>query len=226
MRLLDIGCGFGGLLIFAAEHYGITGTGVTISHAHCKRGNAQISRRGLKERIHLELRDYRKIRSRYERIVSVGMMEHVPRSEYETYFREIARALTPGGIGLVHTIGCTAAVNRHDPFIQKYISRLEPTPTIRDNRVHGETWFGGIGCGEHRSPLLLHLLGWLARFQQKRSTLDPNRYDAVFQRMWEYYLSCGIAAAGASDAAVYQVLFHNDRSGDIPLKRVSRWWRS
>src|SRR5215471_6717812 len=71
-------------------------------------------------------------------------------------------------------------------------------------------------------PLLLHLLGWLARFQQKRSTLDPNRYDAVFQRMWEYYLSCGIAAARASDAAVYQVLFHNDWSGDIPLKRVSR----
>lgn len=64
------------------------------------------------------------------------------------------------------------------------------------------------------------VLGWLARFQQKRSTLDPNRYDAVFQRMWEYYLSCGRAAARASDAAVYQVLFHNDRSGDIPLKRV------
>jgi cyclopropane-fatty-acyl-phospholipid synthase len=64
------------------------------------------------------------------------------------------------------------------------------------------------------------VLGWLALFQENRSTLDSGRYDAVFQRMWEYYLSCGIAASRASDAAVYQVLFHNDRSADIPLNRV------
>jgi cyclopropane-fatty-acyl-phospholipid synthase len=64
------------------------------------------------------------------------------------------------------------------------------------------------------------VLGWLRRCREKRSTLNPARYDRIFQRMWEYYLSCGIAAARASDAAVYQLLFHNDRAGDIPLKRV------
>jgi cyclopropane fatty-acyl-phospholipid synthase-like methyltransferase len=64
------------------------------------------------------------------------------------------------------------------------------------------------------------VLGWLRRCREKRSTLNPARYDRIFQRMWEYYLSCGIAAARASDAAVYQVLFHDDRAGDIPLKRV------
>jgi hypothetical protein len=115
--------------------------------------------------------------------------------------------------------GCTAAVKTRPFYSKIHISGLEPTPTIRDNRVHGETWFGGIGCGEHRSPFTLTRC-WDGSHVFSRNTLDPNRYDAVFQRMWEYYLCCGIAAARASDAAVYQVLFHNDRAGDIPLKRV------
>jgi cyclopropane-fatty-acyl-phospholipid synthase len=221
-RLLDIGCGFGGLLMFAAERYGITGRGITISRAQCERGNAEIDRRGLSGLIGLEFREYRQIRDRYDRIASVGMMEHVPSSEYDTYFRKIAEALKPGGIGLVHTIGCASSVNEHDPFIQKYIFPGSNQPRLSEI----------ARCMEKRGLAILDVeniirhyshtvLSWLARFQENHSALDSKRYDAAFRRMWEYYLSCAIAAARASDAAVYQVLFHNERAAEIPLRRVS-----
>ncbi len=220
-RVLDIGCGFGGLLIFAAENFGIEGTGITISPAQQERAMAEVIRRGLGDRVKIELREYRQVRERYDRVVSVGMLEHVPRGEYDTYFHVIARALHPRGMGLVHAIGCSQARNEHDPFIQKYIFPDSNQPRLSEitDRL------------EHRGLAILDVenivrhyaytvLGWLKRFQENRSTLDTTRYDAVFQRMWEYYLSCGIAAARASDAAVYQVLFQNDRAADIPLVRV------
>ncbi len=220
-RLLDIGCGFGGLLIFAAEHYGISGTGITISHAHCERGNAEIRRRGLSGVISLEFREYRQIRGRYHRIVSVGMLEHVPRSEYSTYFRKIADAMEPGGVGLVHAIGCTSSVNAHDPFIQKYVFPESNQPRLSEITKCMEQWDLAVLDVENIIRHYSHtLFRWLTRFQENRSALDINRYDAVFQRMWEYYLACCVAAARASDAAVYQVLFHNNRASEIPLKRV------
>jgi cyclopropane-fatty-acyl-phospholipid synthase len=220
-RMLDIGCGFGGLLILAAENFGIEGTGITISRAQHERATAEVERRGLSDRIKIELREYRHIRKRYDRIASVGMMEHVPRREYDEYFRVIAQALNPGGIGLVHTIGCSQSRNEHDPFIQKYIfpgsnqPRLSEIAKFMEKR--GLAILDVENIVRHYS-YTMH--GWLLRFQQNRSHLDSSRYDAVFQRMWEYYLSCGIAAARATDAAVYQVLFSNDRAADLPLKRV------
>lgn len=221
LELLDIGCGFGGLLMFAAQNYGVKGTGVTISHAHCERGNAEIRRRGLEGLVHLEFKEYRSIEGRYDRIVSVGMLEHVPASEYSTYFRRIAAALKPGGIGLVHTIGCNTRANQHDPFIQKYIFPESNQPRLSELAASMEhTGLAILDVENIIRHYSFTLLGWLERFQRNRASLDPNRYTQGFLRMWEYYLSCAVAAARASDAAVYQVLFHNDRAGEIPLKRV------
>jgi cyclopropane-fatty-acyl-phospholipid synthase len=220
-RLLDIGCGFGGLLMFAAERYGTTGTGVTISQAQHERANRKIRARGLDDRVKIELLEYRRIRDRYDKVVSVGMLEHVPRSEYDLYFRTIAQSLNPGGLGLLHSIGCASSVNQHDPFIQKYIFPDSNQPRLSEIAASLEE------CGllildvenivRHYA---LTVLGWLKNFQENRSRLDPNRYDQAFQRMWVYYFSCGIAAARASDAAVYQVLFHNDRAAELPLARI------
>jgi cyclopropane-fatty-acyl-phospholipid synthase len=222
-RLLDIGCGFGGLLIYAAEHHGITGTGITISRAHCERGNAEIRRRGLGGRVGLEFREYRQIGAGecYDRIVSVGMMEHVPRSEYDKFFGTIAAALRPRSVGLVHTIGHGGPVNEHDPFIQKYIFPDSNQPRLSEIAASLENCGLAVLDVENMIRHYAHtLVGWLRRFQENRSTLELSRYNAVHQRMWEYYLSCGIAAARASDAAVYQILFHNDCTADIPLQRV------
>jgi cyclopropane-fatty-acyl-phospholipid synthase len=218
-RLLDIGCGFGGLLIFAAERYGITGAGVTISRAQHERANREIHERGLGERVKIEMLEYRRIHDRYDKIVSVGMLEHVPRSEYDLYFRTIAQALNPGGLGLVHSIGCASSVNEHDPFIQKYIFPDSNQPRLSEIAASLEKCGLPILDVENIVRHYAHtVLGWLKRFEENRSRL--NKYDATFQRMWEYYFSCGIAAARASDAAVYQVLFHNDRAAELPLARI------
>jgi cyclopropane-fatty-acyl-phospholipid synthase len=219
--LLDIGGGFGGLLIFAAEHYGITGMGITISPAQCERGNAEIHRRGLSQLIKLEMQEYRRLHGRYDRVVSVGMLEHVPEREYQTYFQKIAEILNPGGVGLVHAICCTSKSNQHDPFIQKYIFPGSSQPRLSQiaNAMEKE----GLAILDVENIIRHYaytISGWLKRFEANYATLDSKRYDAIFKKMWEYYFACAIAAARASDAAVYQVLFNNQRTAEIPLHRV------
>ncbi len=220
-RLLDIGCGFGGLLIHAAEHYGVRGVGVTNSRHHWARAQENVARAGLQKRVEIRLDDFTRIGDRFDRVVSVGMMEHVPRREYASYFAAIARVLAPDGRGLVHTIGCAGSKNQHDPFIQKYIFPGSGQPRLSE-----------ICAGLEREQLAIldvenivrhyghTILRWLANFRRSRSTLDPARYDERFCRMFEYYFHCGIAAAFAADSAVFQVLFTPNAAGPMRLRRV------
>lgn len=220
-RLLDIGCGFGGLLIHAAEHFGVTGTGYTSSRSHSSRGRAEVARRGLADRVRIECADYRAIRGAYSKVVSVGMMEHVPRREYRGFFGVLAAALAPRGMGLLHTIGCNWFRNDHDPFIQKYIFPGSSQPRLSEIACGLETNRLAILDVENIKPHYRRtVLRWLERFRASRDALDSVRYSTAFKRMWEYYLSCGIAAASASNAAVYQVLFSNSHVDPPRLHRV------
>jgi cyclopropane-fatty-acyl-phospholipid synthase len=220
-HVLDIGCGFGGLLIHAARHYGVTGVGITNSRRHCERGNENIARQGLADRIRLELRDHKTVAGRFDKIVSVGMMEHLPRKEYERYFALIHRALAPQGLGLVHAVGANAPTNDHDPFTQKYIFPGSGQVKLSEMAIHLEQQGLAIRDVEniirHYHPTAKH---WLTNFMQNQGRLDPARYDKTFMRMWEYYLQCCVAAALASDAAVYQVLFTKDYAAPMPMHRV------
>ncbi|WP_224248349.1 class I SAM-dependent methyltransferase [Hyalangium gracile] len=220
-HLLDIGCGFGGLLIHAARNHGVTGVGITNSRRHCERGNENIARAGLSDRIRLELRDHSTIDGRFDKIVSVGMLEHLPRKEYRRYFSRIARALTPRGVGLVHAIGTSAPVNTHDPFIQRYIFPGSGQVKLSEAAHHLERQGLAIRDVEnivrHYHYTAKH---WLTRFQQNQDRLDPKRYDPTFRRLWEYYLHCCVAAPLASDGTVYQVLFTKDYAAPMPLHRV------
>lgn len=220
-RLLDIGCGFGGLLIHAARHHGVRGVGITNSRRHCVRGQAQVARAGLEGQVELRLGDFSRLDECFDRVVSVGMMEHVPRREFSRYFAAIARVLTPEGRGLVHTIGCNAPRNLHDPFIQKYIFPGSCQPRLSE-----------IAAGLEREHLQIidvenivrhyghTILRWLERFRDGRHRLDPRRYDERMCRMFEYYFHCGIAAAFAADSAVYQVLFNRNPAAPQRLHRV------
>ena len=143
-RLLDIGCGFGGLLIFAAREYGAHGTGITLSHAHARAARRRVAEAGLSDRIRIEFGDFREIAGKFDRIVSVGMLEHVPRQLYDVYFRSIARNLTQAGFGLVHVIGCNANRNIHDPFIQKYVFPNSNQPRLSE-----------IACGLEKAGLAI-----------------------------------------------------------------------
>jgi len=220
-RLLDIGCGFGGLLIHAAERFGATGTGYTSSRSHSSRARAEVARRGLTDRVHIECADYGAIRGAYSKAVSVGMMEHVPRREYKRFFGVMAAALAPRGMGLLHTIGCNWYRNDHDPFIQRYIFPGSSQPRLSEIARGLETNRLAILDVENIKPHYRHtVLRWLERFRESRDALDPVRYSSAFKRMWEYYLSCGIAAASASNAAVYQVLFSNSHTAPLQLHRL------
>jgi cyclopropane-fatty-acyl-phospholipid synthase len=148
-------------------------------------------------------------------------MEHLKPRDFDGYFRLIARVLDVRGRGLVHAIGCNAAVRRHDPFIQKYIFPGSCQPRLSEM----------AGCLERNSLPILDVENmarhyahtaqrWLENFRDNRSRIDPVRYDERFCRMWEYYLCAGVAAAWASASALYQVLFCKDPAGPIALHRV------
>lgn len=219
-RLLDIGCGFGGLLIFAAREHGIRGTGVTLSRLHAESASRRVAEAGLADRIEIRLADFGAITGAYERVVSVGMLEHVPRRRYRAYFRTIARSLVPDGLGLVHAIGCNAARNRHDPFIQRYVFPGSNQPRLSE--IAGGLERAGLAVLDVENIAQHYaytILGWLDRFRANRGSL-AGRYEESFLRMWEYYLHCGIAAGFASDGAVYQTLFAADPSARPPLTRV------
>lgn len=220
-HVLDIGCGFGGMLMHAARHYGATGVGITTSRRHCERGNQRIAEAGLADRVRLELRDHRTVAGRFDRVVSIGMFEHLPRKEYDRFFERISAVLPAHGTGLVHAVGANTAKNVHDPFIQRYALPGTGQPKLSE-LAH---------CCEQNELAILDVENfirhygytarhWLNRFRANKHTLDQKKYDARFQRMWEYYLSCAIAAAWASDAALYQVLFARDYAAPMPLHRV------
>jgi cyclopropane-fatty-acyl-phospholipid synthase len=220
-RVLDIGCGFGGLLLHAARHYGVEGVGITTSRRHCARGNANVAAAGLAGRVRLELRDHRTIEGPFDKVVSVGMLEHLPRKEYDRYFDRIATALGPRGLALVHVIGCTVARNTHDPFIQKYI--FPGSGQVKLSEIADRCERRGLAMRDVEN-LCRHYawtsLRWLERFVANRHRLDPKKYDERFHRMWEYYLHCAIAGAFASDGALWQVLLMKDYAGPMPLQRV------
>jgi cyclopropane-fatty-acyl-phospholipid synthase len=219
-RLLDIGCGYGSLLIHAGREYGARGTGVSLSRRHVERGRAMVEEAGLGDRIDIRLQDYGEVEGTFDKIVSVGMMEHVPRREYPRYFGIIGRRLAPRGLGLVHTIGCSGPKNSHDPFVQKYIFPGSNQPRLSEITLFLENNRLPIldveNIGKHYLPTLL---GWLQGLRENRHRL-ASRHDERLLRMWEYFLHCGIAAAKTLHGAVYQVLFGGQETTDLPLHRV------
>ncbi len=220
-RLLDIGCGYAGLLIHAAQRFKVAGTGIVNSPSHYRKAKERIERAGLADQIELQLADHRSISGEFDKVVSVGMHEHLPRREHPRYFANVAKVLAPGGLALAHFIGCGVSINHHDPFIQKYIfpgscqlKLSEVTNLLERNELailHVENIVRHYAVTCER---------WLENFQAARSSLDPSRYDERILRMFEYYLSICIGAARASDGAVYQVLYGKDFGAEHPLEWI------
>ena len=219
--LYDVGCGYGGLLIHAAQHYGVRARGITNSDAHGVFAQRRVKALGLDGRVSVEIGDYRQARGVYDKVVSVGVLEHQGPHERGAFFDTVRRLLGDDGFGLVHTIGCVTASNTHDPFIQKYIfpgSTQNPLSVIVRHLERRRLAVLDVeNVARHYAPTSRR---WLERFRARRHQLDPARYDATFLRMWEYYLALCVAGSSATDGAVWQVLFTRNYRRALPLHRV------
>lgn len=202
MSLLDIGCGWGGLAQYAAENYGVSVYGVTISAEQQKL--AQERCQGLD--VEIQLQDYRDLDRQFDRIVSVGMFEHVGPKNYDTYFRVAARNLKPDGLFLLHTIGANQTNLHVDAWIDKYIFPNGCLPSVRhiseasEGRFVMEDWHN-IGADYDRT-----LMAWYENFKRAWPQL-AEEYSERFERMFTYYLNACAGAFRARDIQLWQVLF-------------------
>lgn len=202
MTLLDIGCGWGGLAAYAAKHYGVSVEGVTISAEQQKLAQERCKDLDVK----ILLQDYRDLDSQYDRIVSVGMFEHVGPKNYQTYFNVVARNLKPDGLFLLHTIGANETNMHVDPWINKYIFPNGCLPSVKhiattsEGKFVMEDWHN-IGADYDRT-----LMAWYERFVQNWPKLEHN-YSQRFFRMFSYYLNACAGAFRARDIQLWQVVF-------------------
>lgn len=187
-RLLDIGCGWGGLAAHAAQHYGVQVVGLTVSSAQQQMARERC--RGLP--VDIRLQDYRDLREPFDKIVSVGMFEHVGVKNYGTFFDVVRQSLAPNGLFLLHTIGSNVTTQGTDPWIDRYIfpngkipSAVEMSKAL-EGRWIIEDWHN-FGQDYDRT-----LMAWHRNVANAWPELS-ERYDRRFYRMWSYYL---LACAG------------------------------
>jgi len=202
MSLLDIGCGWGGLAEFAARHYGVKVHGVTISAEQQKL--AQKRCEGLD--VTILLQDYRDLNEQFDRIVSVGMFEHVGPKNYATYFDVVDRNLKPDGIFLLHTIGAIKTDMNVDPWIDKYIFPNGCLPSVRHIADASEPHFILEDWHNFGADYDTTLMAWYERFIQAWPQLADS-YGERFKRMFSYYLNACAGAFRARDIQLWQVVF-------------------
>ena len=202
MRLLDIGCGWGGLARFAAEHYGVSVVGVTISAE--QQALAQENCSGLP--VEIRLQDYRDLNEQFDRIVSVGMFEHVGPKNYATYFEVVANNLVEDGLFLLHSIGSNKTDLNVDKWIDKYIFPNGCLPSILQIAQNSEKQFVMEDWHNFGADYDRTLMAWLTRFNVAWPKLKVH-YNERFYRMFTYYLNACAGAFRARDIQLWQVLF-------------------
>jgi cyclopropane-fatty-acyl-phospholipid synthase len=218
LRVLDIGSGWGGLGLYLAQETGADVTGVTLSMEQHKISERRSADAGLSDRVRFHLRDYREETGRYDRIVSVGMFEHVGPSHYREFFIKLRDLLADDGVALLHSIGRMEPPGGMNPWIRKYIFPGGYTPAL------SEVLAAVQDCGLWVTDieiLRLHyaetLRAWHERFQANRDRICAL-YDERFCRMWEFYLTGCELAFRYMNQMVFQMQLAK-RQDAVPLTR-------
>lgn len=202
MRVLDIGCGWGGLARFMAKNYGVSVVGVTISAEQQK----MAQERCLGLDVDIRLQDYRDLNEQFDRIVSVGMFEHVGPKNYKTYFEVADRNLKPDGIFLLHTIGSKRTDNNVDPWINKYIFPNGCLPSVRQIANASEPHFIVEDWHNFGADYDTTLMAGMNVSEAAWPEIADN-YSERFKRMFSYYLNACAGAFRARDIQLWQVVF-------------------
>ncbi len=204
-KVLDIGCGWGGLALYLAGFAGAQVTGITLSREQYGRAQARAVERGLSQDVTFRLVDYRDVDGRFDRIVSVGMFEHVGVSFYDKFFGKCAALLADDGLAVLHTIGRSSPPGITNPWIAKYIFPGGYIPALSEVLPAIERAQLIVSDVE---ILQLHyaetLKAWRERFLAHREEV-VRLYDQRFVRMWEFYLACSEMAFRAGDMVVFQI---------------------
>jgi cyclopropane-fatty-acyl-phospholipid synthase len=209
--LVDVGCGWGGLLAYVAERYPqVKGLGITLSTEQCSYAQERLRQIDPGGRFQVAMCDYRDLRGRYDFVVSVGMFEHVGRRSYGRFFRTLRNLLNPRGVALLHTIGMEEPLWRlQDPWIDTYIFPGSRIPRLEELIHQARVTDLAIGHVENLRPhYAMTLRHWRENFTRnwaKIRELD-GRFDERFKRLWSYYLQMCEACFIDSSVELYQLL--------------------
>jgi cyclopropane-fatty-acyl-phospholipid synthase len=205
MRILDIGCGWGAFGKYAAERHGATVVGITVSRQQVELGTAMC--KGLP--VDFQLKDYREVRDTFDRVVSIGMIEHVGYRNYRTYFDVVHHCLADGGLFLLHTIGGNRSVKSIGPWTHRYIFPNGMLPSVAQlgKALEGlfvlEDWHS---FGQYYDKTLM---AWYQNFATHWDTLR-GRYGDRFYRMWKYYLLSSAGSFRARRNQVWQIVLSKE----------------
>ncbi len=217
-HILDIGCGWGGTALYLNRVAGVRVTGVTLSEQQLKVARERAAAAGVADQVKFELIDYRQVEGQFDRIVSIGMFEHVGAAHYDEFFARCHELLKPDGVMLLHTIGKLGKATTPDPFTDKYIFPGYHLPSISQMAAASEkvrlitTDIETLRL--HYAHTLRH---WLERTRKAKEKIVAM-YDERFFRMWEFYLAGGVVAFESGSMCNYQLQYVRDRRA-LPITR-------
>ena len=218
-RLVDVGCGWGGMLLYAAQEYGVEGVGYTLSTEQHRFANERLRAEGVYPRVRVELLDYRQAEGEFDKFVSIGMFEHVGKEYYGEFFSKVRDLLAPGAVGVLHTIA-NQQENDVDPWVGKYIFPGGYLPTMSHiGAAMGQTDLVLTDVENLRLHYAHTLDAWAERFEARIDEVR-KQFDESFVRMWRFYLNASSAGFKWGDNRVYQVTFTNGLRSDLPLTRA------
>ena len=222
MTLLDIGCGWGFLLKQAAKKYGVKGTGITLSEEQYRKATEDIKKEGLADLLSVQIMDYRQLEEsglQFDRIVSVGMIEHVGRANYELFLKNVNAVLKPQGLFLLHYI---SALEEHegDPWMKRYIFPGGVIPSLREIiHLFPEFKFYTLDVESLRRHYSRTLAYWRKNFLEHREEILAAKGEE-FTRMWELYLAACQATFYNGIIDLHQILISKGVNNEIPEIRT------
>ncbi|MEM7237576.1 MAG: cyclopropane-fatty-acyl-phospholipid synthase family protein [Pseudomonadota bacterium] len=217
-RVLDIGCGWGGMALYLASVADVDVTGITLSQEQLSVAQARAKALGLEDRCRFELRDYRNVTETFDRVVSVGMAEHVGVGHLDEYFLGVRDRLAPNGVALIHAITSKAPPGITGAFLRKYIFPGGYAPSLSE--TYGSIEKSGLwtlDCEIWRMHYADTLRAWWDRFQAVRPAV-VEMYDERFARMFEVYLASCDCVFRHGPSCVFQIQLGRERDG-VPLTR-------
>ena len=225
-RLVDIGCGFGGMMFYAAEHYGAIVSGCTLSKKQYEHISEQIKLRKLEHRVTVHFQDYRNMTGKFDKFVSIGMIEHVGRRYHTVYFQKVKELLKEGGIGVLHMVGKDARIPS-DLWLKRYLFPGLECPFIGDIFLEmGKVEFVPVDMENLRLHYSKTLEWWAKRFEENLDKIralagggDGIVYDEPFIRMWRFYLNACLLGLRYGTDRLYQTTFTHGINNSYPVTR-------